>query len=68
MSGNTPSEPYSAATIQVVTVERTRSLGSKVALIAGRYISKVLVIAYGIKSEEVLFLIAFVPRGSFLQK
>lgn len=68
MPGNTPPEPYSAATIQVATVGRTCSLGSKAALIASRNISKVLVIAYGNISEEELFLIASAPRGSFLRK
>lgn len=68
MPGNTPPEPYGAATIQVVTVGRTCLLGSRVALIANRNISKTLVIAYGIRSEQALFSIASAPRGSFLQK
>lgn len=68
MRGNTPPEPYSAATIQVATVGRTCLLGSRVALIANRNISKTLVIAYGIRSEQALFSIASAPRGSFLQK
>ena len=66
MPGNTPPEPYGAATIQVVTVGRTCLLGSRVALIANGNISKTLVIAYGIRSEQALFSIASAPRGSFL--